>query len=206
MANVVLLGASKYALEVARYVRDAGHTIDHFLALEGEDVVIPEGQWSGISRNALAEGREVVLAVSDMERRAEIVREYVEAWNLDAINVVHPSSTIEDGALRGVGNIIGPDNYIGVNATFDSFNVLNYRSSIGHHSQVGSMNFISPNFHTGNTVTIGSGNFFGVGCQMAPSVTVGNDCRIQAGLTLFEDAVDGRSYLAPSRIKSLPNH
>jgi acetyltransferase-like isoleucine patch superfamily enzyme len=206
VANVVLLGADKYALEVARYVRDAGHTVDRFLALEGEEVVVPEGQWSEISRYALAEGTEVVLAVSDMERRAEIVRAYVEARNLDAINVVHPSSTIEDGALRGVGNIIGPDNYIGVNTTFGSFNVLNYRSSIGHHSRVGSMNFISPNFHTGNTVTIGSGNFFGVGCQMAPGVTVGDACRIQAGLTLFEEAVDGRSYLAPSRIKSLPIH
>ncbi|MFF2079071.1 DapH/DapD/GlmU-related protein [Kitasatospora sp. NPDC058162] len=206
MADVVILGAAKFALEVARYVRDAGHTVDRFLALEGEEVVVPDGQWSRISRDHPAEGTAVVLAVSAPERRAELVRDVVEARNLDAINVVHPSSTVEDGALRGVGNVIGPDNYVGVNATFGSFNVLNYRSSIGHHSRIGSSNFISPNFHTGNSVTIGSGNFFGIGCQLAPGVTVGDDCRVQAGLTLFEDAVDGRSYLAPSRIKSLPTH
>lgn len=206
MAEVVLLGSGKFALEVARYVRAAGHTIGGFLALDGEEVAVPEGQWAPISREQPAAGTKVVLAVSGMESRAALVRDCVEPWNLDAVNVVHPSSTVEPDCLRGVGNIIGPDNYLGVNTTFGSFNVLHYRSSIGHHSRVGSMNFIAPNFHTGNTVTIGSGNFFGVGCQLAPEVTVGDDCRIQAGLTLFEDTADGRSYIAPSRIKSLPIH
>jgi acetyltransferase-like isoleucine patch superfamily enzyme len=204
VAEVVLLGASKFALEVARYVEEAGHTVERFLALEDETVAAPEGRWSKIADDPLPAGTKVVLAVSDMERRAAVVREHIDAWRLDAINVVHPSSAVAATALQGTGNIIGPDNYIGVNTTFGSFNVLNYRSSIGHHSRVGSMNFISPNFHTGNTVTIGSGNFFGVGCQMAPEVVVGDDCRIQAGLTLFEHTLDGHSYIAPSRIKSLP--
>lgn len=204
MADVVLLGASKFAAEVARYVHGAGHTIDRLLALPGEEVTVPDGRWEEMSREALPDGTRVVLAVADMELRAVAVRDWIEAWNLDAINVVDPSSTVEEGALQGVGNVIGPENYIGVNATLGSFNVLHYKSSIGNHSHVGSLNFISPNFHTGNTVTIGSGNFIGIGCQLAPGVTVGDDCRIQAGLTLFEDAVDARSYLAPSRIKSLP--
>ncbi|MGV9689045.1 DapH/DapD/GlmU-related protein [Streptomyces sp. NPDC003444] len=204
MADVVLLGASKFAAEVARYVHGAGHAVDRFLALPGEEVTVPEGRWEEISREALPDGTRVVLAVADMELRATAVRDYVEAWNLDAINVVDPTSTVEEGALRGIGNVIGPENYIGVNATLGSFNVLHYKSSIGNHSHVGSLNFISPNFHTGNTVTIGSGNFIGIGCQLAPGVTVGDDCRIQAGLTLFEDAVDARSYLVPSRVKSLP--
>ncbi|MFE3519185.1 hypothetical protein [Streptomyces sp. NPDC059166] len=204
MGDVVLLGASKFAAEVARYVQGAGHRVDRYLALPGEVVTVPEGRWEDISREALPDGTPVVLAVADTELRASAVRDYIEAWNLDAVNVVDTSSTVEDGALLGVGNIIGPENYIGVNTTLGSFNVLHYKSSIGNHSRVGSLNFISPNFHTGNTVTIGSGNFIGIGCQLAPGVTVGDGCRIQAGLTLFEDAVDARSYIVPSRVKSLP--
>ncbi|UQI45739.1 hypothetical protein M1P56_15950 [Streptomyces sp. HU2014] len=203
MTSVVVIGAGKFALEVARYAEDSGFGVERFLAVEGEDVHAPDGQWSKLTEYEPDEGAKVVLAVPGMEPRRESIEEYITPRKLEAVNVVHPSSRVDPAAVDGVGNIIGPDNYVGVNTVLGSYNVVNYRCTFGHHSRIGSGNFFSPNFHGGNSVEIGDRNFFGLGCTVAPEVAIGDACRFQAGITMFENAASGFSYLFPSRVKSI---
>ncbi|MGW3647245.1 hypothetical protein [Streptomyces sp. NPDC000878] len=203
MTHLVVIGADKFALEVARYAEDSGFRIELFLAVEGEDIHAPDGKWSKLAEYEPVERTKVVLAVSDMELRDEVIEKHIRPRELEAVNIVHPSSRVDPGAVEGEGNVIGPDNYVGVNTVLGSYNVVNYRCTFGHHSRIGSGNFFAPNFHSGNSVEIGDGNFFGLGCTVAPEVAIGDECRFQAGITLFEDAASGFSYLSPSRIKSI---
>ncbi|MEU7051094.1 hypothetical protein [Streptomyces eurythermus] len=203
MTDVVVIGAGKFAREVARYAEDSGFGVARYLAVEGEEVHAPDGTWTKLAAHPPEEGTKVVLAVSGTKQRREIVEEYITPRGWRAVNVVHPSSRIDPAAIEGQGNIIGPDNYVGVRTVLGSYNVVNYRCTFGHHSRIGSGNFFAPNFHAGNSVEIGDGNFFGLACTVAPEVRIGDACRFQAGLTLFENAASGFSYLSPSRIKAI---
>ncbi|NYH80244.1 UDP-3-O-[3-hydroxymyristoyl] glucosamine N-acyltransferase [Actinopolyspora biskrensis] len=203
MNELVAIGAGKFALEVARYAEESGFRIERYLALEGEDIHAPDGMWSNLAEYDPNEGTRVALAVSDMVLRREVIEGYITARELEPVNIIHPSSHLDPVAIEGGGNVIGPDNYIGVNTVVGSYNVVNYRCTFGHHSRIGSGNFFSPNFHCGNSVRIGEGNFFGLDCTVAPEICIGDECRFQAGITFFEDAASGFSYLTPSRIKSI---
>ncbi|MFI9428902.1 hypothetical protein ACIG54_35790 [Streptomyces achromogenes] len=203
MTDVVVIGAGKFAREVARYTEESGYGVARYLAVEGEEVYAPDGTWTKLAAHPPDEGTKVVLAVSGMKQRREVIEEYITPRGWQAVNVVHPSSRVDPAAIEGQGNIIGPDNYVGVRTVLGSYNVVNYRCTFGHHSRIGSGNFFAPNFHAGNSVEIGDGNFFGLACTVAPEVRIGDTCRFQAGLTLFENAASGFSYLSPSRIKAI---
>ncbi|MFC9730877.1 hypothetical protein ACFWEO_09565 [Streptomyces roseolus] len=209
MKELVFLGAGKFALEVARYVADASaagpetYRIVRYAVVDGETAHAPAELCTGLDEVVWEPGTPVVLAVSDTAVRRRLIDEVVVKHGLAAENVVHPASRVDPAALTGVGNVIGPDNYLGVNVSLGDFNVLNYLSSVGHHSRLGSNNFLAPNFHCGNSVEVGDDNFFGLACTVAPEVVIGSDCRFQAGLGLFENAASGLTYLAPSRIKTI---
>ncbi|WP_405453783.1 hypothetical protein OG350_35755 [Streptomyces achromogenes] len=203
MTDVVVIGAGKFAREVARYTEESGYGVARYLAVEGEEVHAPDGTWTKLAAHPPDEGTKVVLAVSGMKQRREVIEEYITPRGWQAVNVVHPSARVDPAAIGGQGNIIGPDNYVGVRTVLGSYNVVNYRCTFGHHSRIGSGNFFAPNFHAGNSVEIGDGNFFGLACTVAPEVRIGDTCRFQAGLTLFENAASGFSYLSPSRIKAI---
>jgi acetyltransferase-like isoleucine patch superfamily enzyme len=207
--ELLLIGAGKFALEVTRYIDDVAaaglreYRVTKYLAVAGEAVHAPADLCSRLEGFDPPPGVGVVLALSDPARRRAVIDGFIAKHDLQAENIVHPSARVEPGALTGPGNVIGPDNYVGVNTTLGGFNVLNYRSSIGHHSRLGSNNFIAPNFHCGNSVEIGDDNFFGLSCTVAPEVIIGGDCKFQAGISLFDNAASGYSYLVPNRIKSV---
>lgn len=210
MKDLVLIGAGKFALEVARYVEDVtaaapetGYRIRQYLSVDGDPAHAPAELTRPLAGFEPRPGTHVVVALSDVVQRRQVIGDIVVKHGLVADNIVHPSSRVDPTALRGTGNIIGPDNYVGVNTTFGDFNIVNYRSTFGHHSRVGSNNFVAPDFHCGNSVEIGDDNFFGLSCTVAPGVRIGSDCRFQAGLSLFENAASGFSYIAPNRIKSI---
>jgi UDP-3-O-[3-hydroxymyristoyl] glucosamine N-acyltransferase len=204
MTDVVIIGASRFATEIARYVTDCGHKVVKFLSLDGERIATPENATGEILTANLPRKTKVVLAVADAARRAALVEQYVDVHCLDAINIIHPTSRLDEALDNNRGNIIGPGNYFGVGVNLGNFNIINYRSTVGNYSSLGSMNFISPDFHCANSVQIGSGNFIGIGCRVVPEVEIGDDCRVQAGLTIHEDLLSSRSYVEASRIKSFP--
>ncbi|WP_239307807.1 MULTISPECIES: hypothetical protein [unclassified Frankia] len=209
MTDLVLVGAGKFSLEVARWIADitaagqADYAVTHHLAVDGEPVHAPESRCIPLDKFDPTPGTRVVVAMSDVARRVAAVGGFVEKYGLTAENIVHPSSRVDPDALVGGGNIIGPNCYVGVNVRVGAFNVLNYYCTVGHHSRIGSNNFLSPNFNCGNTATVGDRNLFGLSCTVGPEVVIGDDCVFQAGIDIFENAVSGCSYLVPSRVKAI---
>jgi UDP-3-O-[3-hydroxymyristoyl] glucosamine N-acyltransferase len=209
VTDLVLIGAGKFSLEVARWIDDitasgqGDYRVRHHLVVAGEAVHAPAPLCLPLETFDPPTGTRVVLALSDVPQRIEAVDGFITKHGLVAENIVHPSTRVDAAAIDGVGNIIGPNCYIGVNVRLGSYNVLNYYCTVGHHSRIGSNNFIAPNFNCGNTVTIGDGNLFGLSCTLGPEVTVGDDSAFQAGIDIFEDTVSGCSYLVPSRIKMI---
>ncbi|MBH0779260.1 LbetaH domain-containing protein [Nocardia bovistercoris] len=202
----MLIGAGKFALEVARYVEDMNadrseFRIAGYLSVAAEaDVVDAE---LVLAEHQVPSSAAVVVAVADIGARREIIDGYVRPSGRTAANIVHPSTRIDPAALSGDGNVLGPWCYVGVDTLIGSFNVVNYQCSIGHHSRLGSNNFLAPNFNCGNSVGIGDDNFFGLSCTVAPEVSVGDRSVFQAGICLFEDPPSDHSYFLPNRLKSM---
>ncbi|GAA3753429.1 LbetaH domain-containing protein [Salinactinospora qingdaonensis] len=209
MKELVIIGAGKFALEVTRYIDDitaAGeeqYRIAGYLPVPEESTHAPADLCLAPEEFPPKAGTRVVLALSDTGHRRAMIDDLIDKHALIAENIVHPSAMVEPAALQGAGIIIGPRNYVGVNVTLGSHTVVNYHCTIGHHSRLGANNFLAPNFNCGNSITVGDDNFFGLSCTIAPEVVIGDDCRFQAGISLFDNADSGFSYLSPSRIKSI---
>lgn len=209
MTDVILIGAGKFALEVTSYLADtvkaAGRGLGTvgYLALDGEDVAAPAAATRPFDPGHLRGEAVLVLATSDPERRPALIGLLLPALADRLIRIVHPSSTIAEGAADGAGIVIGPHCHVGVNARVGDLTIINYLASVGHHSAIGTGNFISPGFHCGNSATIGDGNFFGLGCLVGPGVAVGHRNRVQAGSILLENVGDGLFCFPSSRTKTL---
>lgn len=209
MTDLIVIGAGKFAAEVARYIDDITasgdqrYRISRHLTIAGEQTHVSPELCAPLEGFEPPPGSRIVLALSDTAQRRAVIDGFMSRHELTAENIVHPSSKVAAGALAGVGIIVGPDNYVGAEVTLGSHNVVNYHCTIGHHSRLGENNFLAPNFHCGNSVEIGDDNFFGLSCTIAPEVVIGSECRFQAGLSLFDNASSGFSYLSPSRIKSI---
>lgn len=207
MTGVYLIGAGKFACQVARYVRDVAHagTVDWivrgFVATDAgppfvpADLVVEPDGFTPLS------GVPVLLAMSDIDERRKAVARFPDAV---FVNLVHPTSNVDGGQLVGKGNVVGPYCAIGADATVDSFNVVTNHSSVGNHAHIGSNNFLSPSFHCGNSVEIGDDNFFGLSCTVAPGVRIGDHSVFGAGVTVFDDAGDRRAHISTARVKAMP--
>jgi acetyltransferase-like isoleucine patch superfamily enzyme len=199
--NVYIIGDGKFALEVSNFVQEycAGnkYSFAGFISIEDDkdsnDIEVVNG-------HTFNDKNGYVIGVSDMEIRNKLLEKY-RPNEVNYINIVHKNSSMDKSVSLGVGNIIGPSNYIGVNVSIGDFNVINYMCSIGHHSRIGSGNFLAPNFHSGNSIKIGNNNLFGVGCVMSPQTVVGDRNKFSIG-TLIEGVIEN-DYLCfnTSRLK-----
>ncbi len=195
MTGVHLIGTGKFAVQVARWARDAGWTVHGFVATDDQPPYVPADR-------VVAEATgPVVLALSDVDERRKALARFPDA---DFVHLVHPSSLVDDGQLTGAGTVVGPFCYLGAEASVGGFTLVSSHSSVGNHSRLGANNFLSPAFHCGNSVEIGDDNFFGLGCAVTPEVRIGSHNVFAAGVTVFEHAGDGRTHLSTARVKALP--
>jgi len=195
MTGVHLLGTGKFALQVARWARDAEWTVRGFVAADDDSPSVPADLVVAATTGP------VLLALSDVDERRTVLARFPDA---DFVNLVHPASLVDAGQLAGTGIVIGPYCSVGAETTVDSFTLLNGHSSVGNHCRLGANNFLSPAFHCGNSVQIGDDNFFGLSCTVTPEVRIGDRNVFSAGITVFEDAGDDRTHLSTARVKALP--
>ena len=195
MTGVHLLGAGKFAVQVARWVRDADWTVRGFVATDDDPPYVPADLVV-----AAATGP-VLLALSDVDERRKALARFPDAA---FVNLVHPTSLADTGQLAGTGIVIGPFCSLGAETTVGSFTILTGHSSVGNHCRLGTNNFLSPAFHCGNSVAIGDDNFFGLSCTVAPEVRIGDRNVFSAGATVFDATGDDRTHLSTARVKALP--
>lgn len=195
MTAVHLIGAGKFALQVARWVREAGWTVRGFVVTGDEPPTVPADLVVDAATGP------IVLALSDVDARRKALARFPDAA---FVNLVHPTSVVDDGQLTGTGTVIGPFCYVGADATVGGFTLVSSHSSVGNHCILGTNNFLSPGFHCGNSVQIGDDNFFGLSCAVAPEVRIGDRNVFSAGVTVFDEAGDDRIHLSTARVKALP--
>lgn len=185
MSAIVILGAGRFALELASYLQEIEPSaVVRHLAVqdEGEVAAVVEA-WPA---DVLDEGDRYVLGVSDITLRQTLIDAYFSDGRLSAPNFIHPSVRHRLDLSASRGNVIAADCHMGVNTRIGSWNMINYHCSVGHHSQLGDNNFLSPHFNAGNSITLGSRCFIGLSTVVTPQTVIEDDVTVQAGCTLSD--------------------
>ncbi|SEB46160.1 hypothetical protein FIV41_22125 [Pseudomonas marginalis] len=192
MSAIVILGAGRFALELASYLQEIEPSaVVRHLAVQGEsEVAAVVEPWP---TDDLDVRDRYVLGVADITLRQTLIDAYFSDGRLSAPNFIHPSvrHRLDLGASRG--NVIAADCHIGVNTRVGSWNMINYHCSVGHHSQLGDNNFLSPHFNAGNSITLGSRCFIGLSTVVTPQTVIEDDVTVQAGCTL-SDCIPAHSH------------
>ncbi len=193
MTDIVILGAGRFALELATYLQEIepGATLRH-LNVEGE-APCAAAQAQPWPEQGLDSRHRYVLGVADIAMRQALIDRYFSDGRLQAPNFVHPSVRHRLDLSGARGNVIAADTYLGVNVRLGSWNMINYHCCVGHHSQLGDNNFLSPHFNAGNSISVGSRCFLGLGTVVTPQTVIQDDVTVQAGCTLSE-LIPARSH------------
>lgn len=200
--NIYILGASKYALELSRYLKQSNtnHNFGGYIA-ESNDGSIQKTLFTKLDKHEFNSENGYLIGSSDRNERKDLINKYGNMNDINFINIIHPTAIVEQSTSFGVGNVIGPFCYLGINVEMGSFNVFSNHSSVGHHSSFGNNNFISPNFHCGNSISVASDNFFGVSCVVTPATSIGEDNRFQASTCADGCIPDGQLCFSSARLK-----
>ncbi|WP_024511575.1 DapH/DapD/GlmU-related protein [Bradyrhizobium sp. ARR65] len=210
MTDIFIIGAEKFALEVASYVECARSPdrkqfkVAGFLSLEGELVATPGARTVTFKRSWFHDrAAAFVFAVSDPARRA-VMRSWIGPELRDRFPpLVHETANVACSARIAPGALVGPFCRVGVNAVIGAFTILNYQCGVGHHSRIGERVFLAPGFQCGNSAVVGDGCFFGLSCVVCPSVAVGPEAHVLAGTCLTENLASGMLAFSSSRMKSI---
>lgn len=186
MSDIVILGAGRFALELATYLQDIepAAVVRHLIVPdEPAGDAAPAAAWPA---QGLDPRYRYVLGVADIALRQKLIDGHFSDGRLLAPNFIHPSVRHRLDLRASRGNVIAADCHVGVNTRIGSWNMINYHCSVGHHSQLGDNNFLSPHFNAGNSVTLGNRCFIGLSTVVTPQTVIEDDVTIQAGCTLSE--------------------
>jgi len=201
MSDIVILGAGKFAVELASYLRDIEpQACIRFLALADQSCAgaLPLEAWP---EHELDARHRYVLGVTEIALRQQLIDRYFSDGRLQAPNFIHPDARHHLDLTHSRGNVIATHSYLGVNVQLGSWNMINYHCCLGHHSILGDNNFLSPMFNAGNSVTLGSRGFYGLSAVVTPLTVVGDDVTVQAGVALSELIPEGVHCSSTARQK-----
>ncbi len=112
-----------------------------------------------------------------------------EKYNVNPINVIHPSAVIFKTAKVGIGNYIGANSVVSSNTSIGDHNIINFNTTIGHDSTLGSFCSINPGAIISGNVTVGTDTLIGSNSFVFQGKYIGDNCSIDA-LTYVDRNLD----------------
>jgi sugar O-acyltransferase (sialic acid O-acetyltransferase NeuD family) len=195
--------------EALAWLRDARPDVDPVVFYTRDGSERPRGAGIDIPVvSTLARLRDVgvdavVLAVGDVDRRAEISAELREAA-LSMLAVVHPSSFIGPGVSVGEGAIVAPGCIITRDVTIAPMAILNYGAKVGHDCSIGTFAFIGPGAVLTGAVTLEGRSFVGAGAVVLPGISIGEGATVGAGAVVTADVPRGATVVGNPAVRISP--
>ena len=164
MKKIVIINGMGFGREVASWITDmpgfgSEFTIRGFLDDRPEASRIPGLPVVGSPDNYhLAEDEQLVIALSDPCRKAELAHRYTESGT-SFFSVIHPSSVISVHSEIGKGCIIAPFNSISSDVMVGDFVCIYGFCRIGHDVRIGNYCHIASHCSLGGCNEIPEGTF-----------------------------------------------
>jgi acetyltransferase EpsM len=202
-ANLLILGAGSYALEVAEMAREADYQVIGFAVnvgprpkstevLEGHPVWWLEdvGEFCRVCRT--------IAAIISPERKGIINQAGERGFAF--VRLVHPSAAVSPSAHVAFGSIISRQVAVGYKASIRNNVIVNRGTTIGHHSIIEAFSTIGPGANLAGRVEVGNGAFIGMGANVLEGRKIGEGAIVGAGAVVTRDVAPGAKVMGvPAR-------
>ena len=164
--NLLILGAGKFAVEVADLVSDTGaFDIAGFVQSVSPDE--RNGRLEGLpvywveDMAAFAGTHEVICAIGSPARRNLIER--AARMGMQFATLIHPAANVSRQSSVGKGGLVFPGAVVGAKTTIGKHVIVNRGCLIGHHTELGDYTILGPGVNVAGSVRIGDGVLAGMG-------------------------------------------
>lgn len=191
MKNIVILGASGFAREVAWLIDEINRQAPtwNFLGYvdaRAEAIGQPCGDAAVVGDDSFFERYPDELHVVIGIGRPPIIarlHEQLRRWpHLRFPNLVHPSVAWDGERIQlGMGNLLCAGNIFTTDIQIGSFNIFNLASTYGHDAVIGDHCVINPGVNLSGGVRVGNDCLLGTSCTILENLTIGAGAVVGAG-------------------------
>lgn len=128
------------------------------------------------------------VAVGDNYSRKKIVENIQPG--LRYAMIVHPSASVSDSALIGVGVFISANATVNSGANVSAFCIINTGAIVEHDSIINSFASLAPSVTLGGRCVIGKDSAIGIGATVSNGVYIGQRSVIGAGSVVLKAITD----------------
>ena len=129
------------------------------------------------------------VAIGENKVRFEMI-ESLKKYDLNIVNLLHPSSTVSKFSSLGVGTCIMANAVINAGTIIKEGVIINTSSSVDHDCLIEDYAHISPNSTLSGGVRVGKFTHLGSGTSVHPGINIGKNVKIGVGSKIFKDILD----------------
>lgn len=195
--NIIIVGASGFALEAAWLAEDCGHNIIGFLddspdrqgtTVLGKPVLGLVDNWMSFSEN------HIIVAIGSPRTRNKVIENMERVGTPKFATLVHPSVIKSNYINIGEGTLICAGCVLTVSINIGKHCIININSTVGHEVNVGDFTTIAPIVAVSGNVTIDSFAEIGTGSSIRQGVSIGRGSMLGMGSALTKDIPSFKVY------------
>lgn len=202
--EVVLVGYSGHGVVVAEAAKLARLNITGYTEMK-EASSNPFGlEYLGFEMDpafkAWNTSKHYVLGIGDNQIRQK-AGNFIISKNKKVLNVIHPSSSLSEHIIMGVGNFIARNAAINPLVTLGDFCIINTGAIVEHECAIGNAVHIAPGAVLTGNVSVGDDTFIGANAVIKQGVKIGENVVVGAGAVVISNVEDDQKVVGnPSRL------
>jgi sugar O-acyltransferase (sialic acid O-acetyltransferase NeuD family) len=203
MKDIVVIGSGGFSKQVIEIIEQLNlinqeykliGIIDDNKSLFGTEVLGYEviGDTDYINRVSKQKEIHGVIAIADGEVRKEINR---KLYDVQWVNLIHPSAVVSDYTKIGVGNIICAGVVINPDFKMGDHSHINIGSTLGHDVSMLDYVTIMPGSRISGNVTLKSNSMIGTGSTIIQGITIEENVVLGAGAVVTKNTIPNSLYV-----------
>ena len=179
-----ILGAGRFANEIAFYAGRLGYKVVHFFdGTVDEAKIVPDLPYCiGVGSPRV---KRLILAQSHCER---------------FVSIFDPEAIYGSDVVIGKGCVICPGVILTVNIALGDFVTINQNATIGHDCRIGSFSNVAPGANISGNVTIGEGCDIGTNASIREKMSLCDDVRLGLNCGVVKNILEPGTYIGtPTR-------
>lgn len=138
--------------------------------------------------------KQYVLGIGDNYIRQK-TGNFIISKKKEVINVIHPSASISQHVVMGIGNFIARNVSINPLVIVGDFCIINTGAIVEHECTIGNGVHIAPGAVLTGNVSIGDNTFIGANAVIKQGVKIGENVIIGAGAVIIKDVTDNKKVV-----------
>ena len=193
MEKIVILGTSRFAVEMLDLVEDTGQfKVMAFVEnwdkeKAGGSIMDRPVVWIDEAK-PFAQGHKAVCCLGTTKRYSFI--EHAAGLGFEFARIIHPTARLSKMSKIGPGSILSTGVVVASNTAIGSHVMVNRGVLVGHDTVIDDYATISPGSNIAGFVEIGQRTYIGLGAKILDGIKIGSRSLVGAGALVTKDVPD----------------